>query len=361
MGYTKINDPAVRDGYSKFRFDLRLNEVRYRKIITCRRSVVNVLYREWEDKIYAGRSKQNYRFFEILDNYLEHVKVNKSPNAYQNELRTIKRFKLFFNKNLILSEFKRSLVDDYVSWRRVKVFSKHDNSLQKGQVTNATINRDLACLSSFFTYCIRREYINTINPIAMCKLKENNEREVRLSRAQLEEFLNKAQAIDSMLYNVIAMALLTGMRRKEIFSLEWSEVHFDNSIIILSARKTKSKKSRIVPVTPTARDILLSMSNDTHLVVGHYTSDMLRKQWKKLLNSVTFGKIGNGTDLHFHDLRHVYAQTLLDQGVGLEDIQSLLGHEDFKTTQKRYAMFARPDLQNKAGLMDNVVKLRRVV
>lgn len=103
------------------------------------------------------------------------------------------------------------------------------------------------------------------------------------------------------------------------------------------------------------------MRNDSQLVAGSYTRDMLIKQIKKLLKKVAFGKIGDGTDLHFQDMRHVYAQTLLDQGVGLEDIQSLLGHEDFKNTHKRYVMFERPDLQKKAGLMDNVVQLRKVV
>ncbi len=46
-------------------------------------------------------------------------------------------------------------------------------------------------------------------------------------------------------------------------------------------------------------------------------------------------------------------------GVG-SDIQSLLGHDDITTTQKRYAMFARPDLKSKISRMDNVVKLSRI-
>lgn len=360
MGYTEDkNQDGVEKGYVKYNFYIRFKNARYRKNQICRRSVVAAIFRDWENSIFNGITKQ-YKFFEMLDEYLIFVEQNKSERAHQSESRSILRFKECF-KNMILSDFRRSHVQEFITWRRGKVFSAHDNSRAKGKVSNATINRDIACLSSFFTYCIRKEYIMTNNPVALSKLKENNEREVRLSRVQLEEFLSKSQSIDIMLYNVVAIALLTGMRRKEIFSLEWSEVHYDNSIIILSARKTKSKKARIVPITPAARDILLSMKNKSHLVVGNYTSDMLRKQWKKLLKQVAFGKIGDGTDLHFHDLRHVYAQTLLDQGVGLEDIQNLLGHEDYKTTQKRYAMFARPDLKDKAGLMDNVVKLKRVV
>ncbi len=242
MGYTKINDPGVREGYCKFRFDIRLNDVRYRKNITCRKSVVKVLYREWEDRIYAGLSKQvTYKFFEILDNYLVHVRVNKSPNAYKTECRSVQRFKQFFNKNLLLSDFKRSLVDDYVSWRRGTVFSKYDNTHRKGLVTNATINREICVLSSFFNWCIRKEYI-PYNPAAMCKLKENNQREVRLSKDEIQILLHEAEAVDGRLYNIISLALLTGMRKSEILTLEWNEVNFESSKIILSSLKTKAER-----------------------------------------------------------------------------------------------------------------------
>jgi site-specific recombinase XerD len=95
------------------------------------------------------------------------------------------------------------------------------------------------------------------------------------------------------------------------------------------------------------------------LVAGDYTANVLRKQWLKLLKRVSFGVIGDGTMLCFHDLRHIFAQALLDEGLSLEDIQFLLGHESITTTQERYAMFARPDLISKVSRMDNVVKLNR--
>ncbi|PKL19539.1 MAG: hypothetical protein CVV49_00450 [Spirochaetae bacterium HGW-Spirochaetae-5] len=360
MGYKEVTDQSgVEKGYIKYQFYIRFKGDQFRKVVTCRKSAVDALFREWEGKILLGVTKQ-FKFFEILDEYLIHVEQNKSAKALNAESRSILRFKSCF-KNILLSDFRRSHVDDFITWRRNKVFALHANTRVKGKVSNATINRDLACLSSFFSYCIRKEYINTINPVALTKLKENNEREVRISREQLEEFLLKAQTIDRQFYNVIVIALLTGMRKKEILTLDWSEVHFDSRFIRLSAHKTKSKKARIVPITPAAMEILSSMKNNSSLVVGEYTDNILRKQWGKLLNMISFRKISDGTDLHFHDLRHIYAQTLLDQGVSLEDIQSLLGHESIQTTQKRYAMFSRHDLQEKAGRMDNVVKIKRVI
>jgi len=56
----------------------------------------------------------------------------------------------------------------------------------------------------------------------------------------------------------------------------------------------------------------------------------------------------------------VYSQSLLKMGVSLEDIQSLLGHQDITTTQRRYAQHARPDLLDKGSKIDNVIKIKRV-
>ena len=67
--------------------------------------------------------------------------------------------------------------------------------------------------------------------------------------------------------------------------------------------------------------------------------------------------INDGTKFRVHDLRHVYSQNLLNKGVGLEDIQWLLGHQDVTTTQKRYAQYARPDLLEKVSILDNVIDL----
>jgi len=256
MSYTKLNDNRVKSGYSKYRFDLRYNNVRYRKIVTCRKSAVNALHRQWEDSIFDGLiGNQSHRFFGMLDRYIEHVEFNKSKTAYVNELRATKRFRDFFKKNLLLSEFKRSMVDDYISWRRVRVFSNHDNTHRKGSVSNATINREISVLSCFFNWCIRKEFM-THNPAAMCKLKENNQREVRLSKDEIDILLMEAEKIDLTFHKVISLALLTGMRRSEILTLEWNEVHFDASKILLSALKTKSKRARVIPITDTIKGIL---------------------------------------------------------------------------------------------------------
>ncbi len=70
MGYVKHNDQSgVEPGYVIYRFELRHKETRHRKMVTCRKSVVQAVYRKWEDSILIEQPQQ-YRFFEIVDEYL---------------------------------------------------------------------------------------------------------------------------------------------------------------------------------------------------------------------------------------------------------------------------------------------------
>lgn len=47
---------------------------------------------------------------------------------------------------------------------------------------------------------------------------------------------------------IIKMAAIMGMRRKEIMTLEWSEIDFKQGLITLAPMKTKTRQGRIFPV-----------------------------------------------------------------------------------------------------------------
>jgi integrase len=362
MGYKEVKDQTgVEKGYVRFEFYIRFKGERYRRVETCRRSAVAAIFRSWEDSITAGTTKQ-YKFFEIMDKYLEFSMEFKSEKTYRFEKTVINEVvKKFYKSSMMLNDFTRADADAFILWRKKHVIVKYENTKTRGQLANSTINKNIAVLSYFFNWCVKKGYYNQLNPFALQKLREHNYREVMLSSVQLEELFTVAQGISEMFCKTISMLLLTGMRRGELFSLEWSEVNFDTSFIVLSQYKTKSRKRRAIPISPALREILLSIKKPLRLVMGDYTENILAKQWNKLLTQVSFPVINDGTKLRIHDLRHVYSQSLLNQGVSLEDIQSLLGHQSVETTQKRYAQFARPDLLEKGSKIDNVIFIKKVV
>lgn len=205
-----------------------------------------------------------------------------------------------------------------------------------------------------------REQYHGTNPCFKMKLKENNIREVRLDSRQIQELLEKAEAQDTKLYNVIMTALMTGMRFSEIVELTWSEVEFDRNTIFLSRLKTKSKKARIIPIIPELKNLLLTLQNrKTHDCVLDTNFHYIQKNWKRLQPQLSFVNLDDGTKFRFHDLRHIVAQFLIDKGTPMEIVQVILGHADISTTQRRYAMHARPDLHEKMNKLGEIIPLRK--
>ena len=361
------NQEHLEKSFTRFNFYFKHKGIQNRKTVVCRKSAVETFYRDWQNEIFkADNPQQKHSLFEILDEYLKFSHEFKSIRSFKHEKTIVEDvIKKFYKHTMLLNDFTRAEADAFILWRKKHTIAKYENTKTRGQLANSTVNRNIALLSYFFNWAIKKGYYNRLNPFALQKLKENNYREVMLSPEQIEELFSVAQDIDDMLYKTISIFLLTGMRRGELFSLEWAEVNFNTRFIILSHNKTKGKKSRAIPISPALNYILLSLKNNQsgqgQLVMGGYTVNILVKQWKKLLKQVPFPVISNGTKLRVHDLRHVYSQSLLNLGVSLEDIQSLLGHQDFSTTQRRYAQFSRPDLLEKGSMIDNVIKIKRVL
>lgn len=134
---------------------------------------------------------------------------------------------------------------------------------------------------------------------------------------------------------MVLLSLNTGMRRGELFSLEWQDVDLANKVITLRAATTKAKKSRGIQLNPEAMDTLKHWRKQTggnRLVFSNKGGqfDNVKKAWGRLLSDA---KIAN---FRWHDMRHTFASDLVMAGAQLNTIRDLLGHADLKMTL-RYA------------------------
>jgi integrase len=152
---------------------------------------------------------------------------------------------------------------------------------------------------------------------------------------------------------IILLALLTGLRRSDIFTLEWKHVDTDNQQITKVISKTRRKKP-----------------NTTTLDICSEANNILKKWRTTTTNNglvfpspVTGGKLNNINkafkgvlkaaeieDLRFHDLRHTFASRLVMGDIDLYTVQKLMTHSDPKMTQ-RYAHLS-PD--HKRTALDKV-------
>ena len=360
MPYTITkNQDRIPAGKTRFQFHLTHHKVKHRKTVVCQRSAVQKFYREWENEITSGAFQyRDFMLFEILDKYLEYAKEKKVEKQFNKEMLTVRLLKTAF-KDMRLANFKRPHIEIYISWRR-----KNPIVGNLKTITNATINREVGIISYFFNYCIVREYYNGVNPCFKTKLKENNQREIRLTADQITELLSKAEK-QGRVYTAVLIALLTGLRRNELFNLRWTDIDFDNSLIYLRAATCKSHKGRAVSIPDYLKAHLTALRKEnpfTEKIFSEYkTFNKLRFEWERLRETLTFKELSNGLQLHFHDLRHIYAQSLRDAGVSLDDIQILLGHSSVKVTESRYAQFGGRDALSKVNKIAQIIPLRSVV
>jgi integrase len=134
----------------------------------------------------------------------------------------------------------------------------------------------------------------------------------------------------------VIFAVDTGMRRSEIVNLKWENVDLERNIILVAnseSFKTKSGRQRIVPINSLAKRILITRERISPYVFVNYKGQKMYDNYlgqcfrKSVRNAKLEGKIS------FHSLKHTFASWLVQSGVGIYEVQKLLGHSSVVVTQ----------------------------
>ncbi len=379
MGY-KLNENqrGLSRGESRYDFYVKYKKQQNFKTKVCKASAVKAVFSDYEkevqqkidaeeqriiesERLEAENSERAKlpRLFDNMDRYLKEIELKRSPKMTKYTYTIFRYFKECFG-DMVLTEFKLSYVNKYVIHRQKQ-------SIQRGKarVSDRTINREIAELSTFFSWCIKNELYTKVNPCFGQKLKVNIVREVYLTSEQIAELLDKGRKEGDLIYSAILVSLSTGFRRGEVFALEYKDIDFRHSRIFLRASTTKGNKSRIVAVPDYLIEHLEEMREQAEDKQGRVfqewdTVDWLRNAFERVWNRLSFNPLPNGTSLHFHDLRHVYAQSLRDMGIALQDIAAFCGHSSVAVTEKFYSQAGGKDAKAKVEKLAEVIPFKRV-
>ena len=173
-------------------------------------------------------------------------------------------------------------------------------------------------------------------------------------------------------FEVIATAALTGARRASVLSLRVSDVDFDRNVVIIvrrsgRGRESKVPKSRIVPLFPQLRAILLAYLSGPHAPTGRLLfpapgkdgGERPVKDLRKVLNRIELPPElaerarqlnGEGTktysSLSFTMLRHTYCTArlqTLDHGrpIAKHTVAAEMGHRSEAMIDRVYGHLGR--------------------
>jgi len=135
------------------------------------------------------------------------------------------------------------------------------------------------------------------------------------------------------------ISLETGIRRGECFPLQWPAVDWSNSEITIRGEDPKSRTTRIVHLSTTAKTVLRDwwMQNGQSkkgYVFTHPDGAQLanlRKPFDSLLKRADIKKRTLKGSASWHGLRHTFGSAMVRR-TDLETVRDLMGHASVTTT-----------------------------
>lgn len=153
-------------------------------------------------------------------------------------------------------------------------------------------------------------------------------------------FLSREQA-EALIENLppkyripVRFALLTGLRRSNVFHLEWENVNLERGIAIVHADEAKAGERIIVPLNRQARDLLEAIPADADGQRRGRVWPGLTRVWANTWTAAA--KRAGVPWCRFHDLRHTWASWHAMAGTPLSVLQELGGWHSPQMVQ-RYA------------------------
>lgn len=204
-------------------------------------------------------------------------------------------------------------------------------------VTPSTRNRYRALIRAILRAC-EREWQWLDRTPALRVEHEPRKRVAYLTKEQAEKLIAE---LPERYRKVVRIALLTGMRRANVFGMRWENVNLEKGMLVVEADETKADSRLLVPLNPHAVAILESLPGPRE---GRVWGD-LTEVWGTAWKGAT--KRAGVAWCRFHDLRHTWASWHAMEGTDLSVLQQLGGWHTPMMVQ-RYAHLSPEHLSEAA-------------
>ncbi len=337
---------------------------------------------------YEGLNIEDERilFTAFLDKWMESIKPALKPSTWESYDKTISgKIKPYFEPiNLRLKDMKPALFTEYFIY-----LSESGMSNRSGGLCYKTVKNIRGVLSSACEYAVKNKLIRynpvteSVMPSFALKIKEDVP---EYTAEQAKQLLEYAKEHDSHIYTFLMLALYTGLRKGELLALTWDDIDYDKKLLRVNKSRTGSRKdvtslvttpktassNRKIPINDALIDALKAekkKQEEMALLLGsgydksnnYVIRTVIGKSYTNLsaINRVVNRLTEKAGLPHctIHGFRHSVASILDDNGVPLQDISVLLGHESTTTTERIYIRRRRTAKVETINALNNAINL----
>lgn len=222
-----------------------------------------------------------------------------------------------------------------------------------------------SALNTFFVFLVNNDYIEENPMIKTKRPKVRTEHKVTyLTQEEIQEvFKNIKEEAGTKLLNrdlaLISLFISTGLRNSALTQINIEDVDFTNNTIKVIE---KGHKTRIVQFGTNMRGLLLSWLKDREIYFSDApTNALFVSQLKERISIYTIGQLVEkytktikGKHITPHKLRATACTLMSTQGVPIQVIKEIVGHENIQTTT-RYVGVMEKEKEKATNVLDDTI------
>jgi integrase len=189
-------------------------------------------------------------------------------------------------------------------------------------------------LRSIFKFAVAQKWAGENHALSLGKIKVERTQQTPFTEAEIEKILKAAQGISREVYTFVLVMRFSGLRISDACTLRVSSL--EGSHLVLRTLKTGSKVRILLPdVVADALRKIRKVSPSYFFWSGNGKLASITELWRsRRLKRVFAAAEVEGA--HPHRFRHTFATRLLQQGVPVGMVASLLGNSE-RIVEKHYS------------------------
>lgn len=296
----------------------------------------------------------------------DHVSLNLEDKTHQGYELAVRLYIVPFIGKLKLIKLDG---EKLVEWQ---------GKLARSGFTNHMRHRSIKTLRAALTKAVKLRLI-PFNPCnVLDKPKLSTKEVIPLEPEQCRRLFDACQK--HRLGDAIVLAAMTGLRKGELFALDWNAVNLSEGVLVVRRTLQELRGLKLKEPKTKAAKRVVSLGSEAVEALRNRMAKAIEEGFELKEVPIVFPNIRGGylrgsnfdrnvwypireaagipESFVFHDLRHTQASLMLAAGVDLKVIQKRLGHKDFATTANTYSHLLQGAQDEAVSKVDAMMMLR---